>query len=272
LAISVEGVVLVALLDTNALARGVLPSTALEPGSPVGLLASHVTFNPAGTVAYVANQGSENVSVIDVASNAQTATIAVGSGAWNVLVSGDGRRLYATTDEGDVVVVNTADNSVLSRSTMMRGDAVRGLALSPDQSRLYLAGRQSGNVYEMDAASGAQLRVFPIGGIPQRVVVSPDASKLFVANEEWGVDIVDLATGAITSQRIGRAYGLALSPDHAEMYATIPDLGLVHVLDPATAAIRKTISVGGRPRVVAFSATGAFALVANEWGWVTYIR
>ena len=46
----------------------------------VGVLPAGVAFNPAGTFAYVANNGSNSVSVIDTATNAVVATVAVGIG------------------------------------------------------------------------------------------------------------------------------------------------------------------------------------------------
>jgi YVTN family beta-propeller protein len=45
-----------------------------------------VAFNLLGTLAYVANEGTNNVSVIDTMSNTVVATIQVGTSPWGVAV------------------------------------------------------------------------------------------------------------------------------------------------------------------------------------------
>jgi YVTN family beta-propeller protein len=53
---------------------------------PVGIRPQGVTVNPAGTRAYVTNEESHSVSVIDTASNTVAATIPVFGGPFGVAV------------------------------------------------------------------------------------------------------------------------------------------------------------------------------------------
>jgi YVTN family beta-propeller protein len=66
------------VIDT---ATNTVVATIAVGSGPVG-----VTFNPAGTLAYVANEGTNNVSVIDTMSNTVVATIQVGTSPWGVAV------------------------------------------------------------------------------------------------------------------------------------------------------------------------------------------
>ena len=65
--------------------------------------------------AYITNTTSNNVSVIDTATNKVTATIPVGDFPDGVAVSPDGRRAYITnTGSGTVSVIDTATNKVIA--------------------------------------------------------------------------------------------------------------------------------------------------------------
>jgi YVTN family beta-propeller protein len=67
----------------------------------------------AAPFAYIANNGSNTVSVIDTASNAVTATVAVGNEPFGVAVNPAGTRAYVTNISGNnVSVIDTATNAV----------------------------------------------------------------------------------------------------------------------------------------------------------------
>lgn len=273
LAVSSAGVVYVARLDADSLGRADLPSRVFSAAAKVGRTPSHVTFNPAGTTAYSSNQGDQDISVVNVATNIQATTIPVSSDAWNVIVSPDGTRLWATTDHGALFVVNTASNSIVTSLTLLAGDALRGLAMDRTGHWLYVGGTLSGNIYVIDAIAHTLARTLAVGGRPQHLAVSQDGSELYVANETRGLDIVTLATGAVrTITLFAGGYGLALSPDDVQLYVTIPSVGLVQVVDRATGDVQRTLAVGGKPRGVAFTHSGANAVIANEAGWVTFVR
>jgi YVTN family beta-propeller protein len=100
--------------------------------------------------------------------------------------------------------------------------------------------------------------------MPQRLAVAPDGSELYVANEISGLDVVNVASGAVTSISFGTAgYGLGLTPDGTQLYVLLPGTGEVRVLDRSSRAAVKTVLVGGTPRNVVFASDGT-ALVANE--------
>src|ERR1041385_8790874 len=89
-------------------------------------------------------------------------------------------------------------------------------------------------------------RTFPIGGVPQDIALSRDWRQLYVADEQRGVEIVSVSTGAVlaTIPSGGRTFGLGLGPD-GWLYVTVTDLGRVLVIDPVGQVIRATIPVGG---------------------------
>jgi YVTN family beta-propeller protein len=65
--------------------------------------------------AYVANMGSNNVSVINTATNALVATVTVGDQPSDLALTPDGSRAYVTNNNsGTVSVIGTATNTVVA--------------------------------------------------------------------------------------------------------------------------------------------------------------
>lgn len=262
-AVSSEGVIYAALIGTSTLLRGSLADMALGPTVDVGSTPPHVAFNPAGATVYATLQTGRGLAVVDVASNTLVNTLPLADDGFNLAVRPDGQVVYATTADGTLYVVDAATLSV--DTTLHVGAAANGLAFSPDGTVLYVSARDAASVTSIDAQSSEIIRTYPVGGQPQRLAVSPDGSELYVANEDQGLDVVDVASGNVTS--IGfqtPGYGLGLTPDGEQIYVLLPDLGEVRILDRATRAPVKTVTVGGRPRNVAFSTDGRTALVATE--------
>ena len=80
---------------------------------PVGTSPYGVAVNPARTKAYVANKGSNNVSVIDTATNMVTTTVPVGTSPYGVAVNPAETKAYvANKGSNNVSVIDTATNMV----------------------------------------------------------------------------------------------------------------------------------------------------------------
>jgi len=103
--------------------------------------------------------------------------------------------------------------------------------------------------------------------------VAPDGSRLYVANEDSGLSVVQLPQG--TASRIpllAGGYGLGQTPDGAQLYVTDPINGILYIIDRATLVVRTLFVVGGAPRNVAFSPDDGTAVVTNGAGWVIFLQ
>src|SRR5436190_1852037 len=104
--------------------------------------------------AYVANLNSNNVSVIDTATNTVVATVAVGSFPFGVAVDPAGSRAYVTNNNSNnVSVIDTATNTVVA--TVAVGSFPFGVAVDPAGSRAYVTNGGSNNVSVTDTATHA---------------------------------------------------------------------------------------------------------------------
>jgi YVTN family beta-propeller protein len=260
--VSDAGIIYVAKIGTSSLARGNLSTRTFPSTVVVGSTPPHVVFNPAGTKAYATLQTGQGLAVVDVASNTLTRTVPLSSDGFNLIVSPDGARVYVTTADGTLYVINAATNTIIT--TLAVGAAANGLAWSPSGSVLYVSSRDAGTVVAINPVTNSITRTYTVGGMPQRLAVAPDGSELYVANEVSGLNVVNVASGAVSRMSFGTAaYGLGLSPDGNRLYVLLPQAGEVRILNRTTRTLVKRLSIGGTPRNVAFASDGT-ALVTNE--------
>lgn len=269
-AISSLGLAYVTEIAGNLLVRTRLPATTFGNPFTAGITPAHVAFNPSGSRAYVTNQSSGTLSVINTTTHSEITEVTLSNGGFNLIVSRNGAKVYVTTADGRVHVVRTLNNTIAR--TLQLDPVTNGLANDPTRPLVYISSRDGGTVYAIDTRADTIVTVFNTGGMPQRMAVAPDGSELYIANETLGLDIWNLVTGTRATTVAVPAYGLGMSPDGAHLYVTGPLNGTITVIDRVTRGLVTTINTGGTPRNVAFTANGRTAMVTNEGGWVTVVR
>ena len=271
LAVSTHDVTYVGLVDGGALARFDGSSTTRTGTVTVGSTPTELAFNASGTKAFVTNQFSNSVGVIDVATNVQTETIPVTGNPFQVIVSPDASRIYVTTNADYVYAIDLATRTVVG--ALATGATANGLAISADGTKLYVSTRAGGSVMEVNTATMTTLRTFTPGGTTQGVILSPDGSEMYVVNEQGTLYAYNLGTGALawTLYLNGSGFGVALSPDGTKLYVTVMSSGTVQVVNRATHAISRSYFVEGTPRRIGTTSDGT-VIVANEQGYVTWLH
>lgn len=271
LAVGRAGHVYVTRLDAATVSWSVLPQTDLSGAIPVGSAPTSVAFDPAGARAYVANQLSGTVGIIDVPTSRQEASVVVSGDPFAVLASEDGAAIYTTLNTNLLAVV---DVTLKTEVTLVPvGDAPNGLALDPSEPRLFVTAFFGGTISEVSTDTRQRARMLTPGGALQGIVVTPEGDALYVADEAGDLKIVDITTGGVTSiPGASGGFGLALSPDGRQLYVGVPSAGVVQVVDRPSHTVVGTIATGGVPRRIAFDFFGTWAVIANESGWVTFVR
>jgi YVTN family beta-propeller protein len=269
-AVSRSSVVYVTRLDAGLMTRIDLPVIAFSGHVAVGSYPTDVAFDPTGTRAYVTNQGSQNVGVVNVATNAQIDVIPVGASPFQVLVSPDGARLYVTTNANDLLVFNLPSTTLHVRYQFAAASA--GLAFHPNGVLLY-GTTIGGLIYEINTATDSGRAVSTTGHL-QDIAVSRDGAELYIANETGAMEVrstTTLARLALVPVATG-AYGLRLTPDGTQLYAGIAFGGEVRVIDRASRTLVRTISIGTDPRRIAFDRYGRTAVITEQNGEVYFVR
>ena len=191
-----------------------------------------------------------------------------------------------TTPRGDTVFVGITNGPIFKVD--MRSGTVLGRLNLPvaagyhfewnrNRTRLYASQRafDGGRVFEIDPNAFTLLRTFETGGSAQGIQISADGKKLFVAAQNGGVIVWDIANNSLVTTYATpgcNGYGLLRTPDNAFLVVGCVLNGLVEVLDPKTGALIETLNVGGRPRELSYDAGTGSILVPNESGWVDILR
>ncbi|MGO4104943.1 beta-propeller fold lactonase family protein [Leifsonia sp. YAF41] len=260
-------------LSVSAASADSVVATIPNAGGPGGggYSGSQTAMSSDGTRLYV-SQGS-TIAVIDTATRAQIASIAVPGPVAGLAVSPDGSRLYLTQGGTDsVAVVDTATRAIVA--TVPVGDNPAGIAVSPNGSRIYVVNVNGPGIVSMsvvDTASNTLLASIPSGGQPRSVAVSPDGSRVYMVHYsplKHDIAVVDTATNAIvatilTGPSTNRVDGVAFAPDGSLMYAASPDADTLSLIDTATNTITTSIPVGDGPADVAVTPDGTRAYVTN---------
>jgi YVTN family beta-propeller protein len=271
-AVSSQGTVLITQLDAATVARGTLSSQTLGTSIAAGSVPTDVTVDAAGNYAYVTNQFSSNIGVIDLGTNTQVATIPVSGDPFRVRLSPDGSSLFVTGNADSLFIIDVQSREVTGRLGI--GLDANGLAIERTGSRLYVSNQSDGTISEVDLTNNTVARTITVGGHPQELVLSPGGTLLFVADETGSIQIWSLRDGQKRGDITvpGGAFAMAVSPDWRQLYVTSAQGGAVYLLDWKTGAVLKTVTTGGTPRRIGFAANGSTAVVANEGGWVDFIE
>ena len=180
--------------------------------------------------------------------------------------------------DGTITVIDTASDRVYS--TLKVGGRLRGIRLSPDRSRIWVAisyptneSQGEDKIAELDP-KGNVIAKYEAGTDPENFVVDNNATRLYIANEDAGTaSITDVkANRVIASMPVGlEPEGAAMSPDGRWVYITSESSSSVSVIDTQTGQVVKQFLVGARPREAVFTSDSARAYITAENGNVVSV-
>ena len=187
----------------------------LFPDQPRG-----VAITPDGRFAYVTSASSQNVLVIDTASNTvvDTVTVTTAFAPTGIAVTPDGHFAYvahsftsSAVPRSIVSVIDTASNTVVA--TVPMDEASSGVAITPDGRFAYVT--SADNVLVIDTARNTVVATVTVGSGPRGVAITPDGRFAYAANDSSGtVSVIDTASNTVvaTVPTTLRGQGLAVSP------------------------------------------------------------
>ncbi len=227
-----------------------------------------------------------------------------------LIFSSDGRRLFMSNVNGSIKVFNVSETGQVTPSHTLalpeaaaprrKAEIPSGLALSADNTKLYVCGNLSNRLIELDVQSGKVLRTMDVGVAPYDVRIV--ASRAIVSNwggrrpgpndakgpagrgtevrvddrdiaSEGSVSIIDLTSGQVTAEIVTglHASALAISPD--QEFAVCANAGSDHlsIIDIEEQKIVDTIWMkanpaelfGASPNALAFAPDGETLYVCN---------
>lgn len=169
-----------------------IPTTSKSP--------SHIDFSRDGSLAYVANILSNNITLISTETFNIIATIPVGTIPNEVEPSADDKFLYvANVTDGTVSVIDLINRKEIE--TIKSGEGTHGLALSADGKFLFASNRISNDLIKVDLDSNELKGKVLTGKTANHVSLVPGTDKLYVTNKDSNdLTVVDADTMKILSK------------------------------------------------------------------------
>jgi serine/threonine protein kinase/DNA-binding beta-propeller fold protein YncE len=158
-----------------------------------------MAFKPDSTTAYVTDigtcrqcsgtQGIYGVVPINLATGRQGKAIIVGSEAFQIAITPDGKKAYITDGAG-VVPINLATGR--PDRAIKVGNSMSRIAITPDGKKAYIT--ESAGVIPINLATGRPGPAIRVGHSPGAIAITPDGATAYVYDSA-GVVPINLATG-----------------------------------------------------------------------------
>jgi YVTN family beta-propeller protein len=252
-------------------------NNAVAATIPVHRVPVAIALDPDDTFAYVANAGSNNVSVIDLKARREVAVIGTGEEPASVRISPDRKTLAVANRKGNSVsLVDLTSRRV--RAVFEGCPGANDVVILPDSTKAFAAcsaGHQvlaiaiahPGHPGQEDGSSADRVEaLLDVGRQPVHLALKPDGGEIFVSNS-LSDTISEVITG--TDDVIG-AYVMGADPvrgivsaDNSLLYVgnRRSQEVTIYAIDDGKRA--GAIHVGDGPAALAFSSAGHLLFVVD---------
>jgi YVTN family beta-propeller protein len=191
----------------------------------------------AAPLAYVPNEKSGTISVIDTGTDKVARTIGTGGKPRGVALSPDGATLYASDQASNALLVVELVGGLV-RDRIPLGESPEGIDLSRDGVLLAAASEATNGVILLETSGEHRKWTIPVPGKnPEHTAFSPDGRWLLVGAEDGAqVDIIDVAQKKVVgSVAVGkRPRGIAYAPDGKTAWVACEIDGTLYSIDLAS--------------------------------------
>jgi DNA-binding beta-propeller fold protein YncE len=187
-----------------------------------------------------------------------TGSIAGPDGGWDLLSVDPARhRLFIARTANVTMIDLTGPPSVRSIGTVERGHAAVPI---PSGGRLLVTSGNDGRAHIYDTPGGRLIANVAVGKKPDAAIWDERLGAVLVMNAGDGtVSVVDPARAVvIRTVRLAPGLELAALDEHGTLFVNNEETAQIHVVDPATGAVRDPIALPGceGPTGLAYDARG----------------
>ncbi|MBI2528388.1 MAG: beta-propeller fold lactonase family protein [Candidatus Rokubacteria bacterium] len=199
-------------------------------------------------LAYVSNEGSDTVSVIDRSLDRVVAVLAVGRAPRGLAVTRDTSRAFVVNSgESTLGVIDVNSNRVIHTTNLEVGAGASDAVITPDGRTLYVTNTALNSVSAIDAQSFQTVRAVPVGLRPAGLALIPPRAGLLVANGGSNtVSLIDTSRNAVAATIPVDFQPSNLAVDATGGQAFVPHLGSPRLSVVSLSALRsvRTVTVG----------------------------
>jgi YVTN family beta-propeller protein len=218
--------------------------------------------------AFITNQSSEDLSVVDLDTGKILHTTAIGGKPAGIAV---GRQwgtppqsVYVVSPDSKTVTVLDGTGRAIATRIKLPGGPL-GIAVHPSGNPVYVADWYGARLWVVNPQAGL-IGEIPAGDSPSGIAVTPDGTKVLSADRDSNqVTVADTETLAVLARvPVGiRPFGITIDPEGRHAYTADVGSNTVTVIDIATATALAQIPTGERPYAVALA--GGKGFVTNQY-------
>jgi len=194
--------------------------------------------------AYVSNEKSNTISIIDTAERKVVGTIKVGQRPRGIAITKDQKYvLVAVGDDDTIQMIDTTSNKVVD--TLPSGPDPELFTDDPSGRILYVANENDNTVTIIDIERRARLGDVEVGVEPEGMGLSPDGKILVNTSETTNMaHFIDTATRQIVANILvdARPRFAQFKDDGSELWVSSEIGGTVSVIDPVKRAVKRKIN------------------------------
>jgi YVTN family beta-propeller protein len=191
--------------------------------------------SPDGSLIYVPNHDTDQVSVIDAETFEVVTAIDVAPNPHWVAFTADGSKAYTANHDSNVVsAIDTATNAVTAEIPVPKSP--HSIAVHPTRPILIVATYDADSASVIDTNTDTVLTSIPVGAFPQHAAWSADGRFAYITNNEGNsVSVINGETFEVTATiRTGQSpTSLAVLPDGSRGYVSNLRDGTLTVLNLA---------------------------------------
>ncbi len=240
------------VLAIDASTQTVAAYASLAARFPHGLL-----YDPKRQSLYVANEKSDDMTVLDLPEFTPRAQVETGNFPVDVTLMSD--KILVTNFSGDSVSVIDAATLELVRE--LDSEAATHFARSPDGKYTYLSNWSEDTVSVLDVGIEAVVAVIDTGKRPNHLTFSRDGRFVYVTNyKDNSVTVIDhRARRAIAEIPVGKRPMTPITTAN-RLYVANIESGTISVIDIENNQVLTEITTGGNPQHMA---------IMGNWLYVT---
>ncbi|HLK57982.1 MAG TPA: bifunctional YncE family protein/alkaline phosphatase family protein [Chthonomonadaceae bacterium] len=241
-----------------------------------------VALSPDGSTLAILTAGADKgVLCFDAKTGEPTGVVPFNADALGLAWAHNGKTLYASAQNGSVARFTHEGDAWKAGTPLIvteekSNPQALGLAVSPDDTRLYVALGMHNAVAVVSLPDGKLLHTIPVGVAPYRLLLSPDGATLYVANrggQRAKPDEKQTEPSAGTPVRVDpvtdAARGGSLSVIDTTHLDLLPESrgdtgGKEGEADAAVRRVVTEVNVGRQPSALAITADGQTLYIANS--------
>ena len=154
-----------------------------------------------GILAYITDEGSNMVTIIDRSSDRVVDVLEVGRQPKGIVVAPDSSRAYiVNSGSNNLTILDVKTNTVLHTANLESAASPSDIAIHPNGRILYIANTALNSVSVIDATSFHTIALIAVERQPVALAVDPMGTKLVVANMGANtVSVIDTARNRVAA-------------------------------------------------------------------------